>query len=77
MSSDFGRPSIDTYMVVTSFDGFKSYLLIVDEHTRHVWVILTRSKDPPVETAGVLLTRYGLSDGGMIRCNQGGKLVRP
>ena len=36
LSSDFRRPIIDTNRVVTSFDGFESYLLIVDEHSRHV-----------------------------------------
>ena len=75
-SSDFQRPSTDTDRVVTSFDGFKLYLLIVDEHMRYVCVFLTRSKDPPVETAGAFLTKYGLIDGGMIRCNQGDELAR-
>ena len=55
-SSDFRRPSTNTDSVVTLFDRFESYLLIVDEHTRHVWVFLTRSKDPPVKTAGAFLT---------------------
>ena len=66
LSSDFGRPSTDTDRVVTLSDRFESYLLVVDEHTRHVWVFLTRSKDSPVETAGTFLTRYGLANGGMI-----------
>ena len=61
---------------MTLFDGFELYLLVVDEHTRHVWVFLMKSKDPPVETAGVFLTRYGLADGGIIRCDQGGELAR-
>ena len=62
--------------MVTSFNGFESYLLIVDEHSRHVRVFLTKSKDPPVETAGAFLTGYGLADGGRIRCDQGGELAR-
>ena len=44
-----------TDRVVTSFDGYEAYLLIVDEATRHVWVFLTKSKDPSVDIAADFL----------------------
>ena len=36
--------------VIMSFDGFTSYLLIVDETSRHMWVFLTITKDPHLWT---------------------------
>ena len=42
-TSDFSRPNKKTNRVVTSCDGFSSYLLIVDEATRFIWVFLTKS----------------------------------
>ena len=76
LASDFGQPRVETDRVVTLFDGFELYLLIVYEITRHVWVFLTQLKDPPVETTGLFLMRYGHKDGGMILCDQGGELAR-
>ena len=32
------------------------------------------SKDPPVEVASDFLKRFGLDDGGMIRCDQGSEI---
>ena len=72
---DYSRPSTSTDRVVTSFDGYSAYLLVVDEATRHVWVFLKESKDPPVEIASDFLKHFGLDDGGMIRCDQGGELA--
>lgn len=62
--------------VVTSFDGYTSYLLVVDEHSRHVWVFLCVLKDPPIKEMSRFLKIYGLETGGVIRCNQGGELAR-
>ena len=76
LAADYTQPSTRTDRVVTSFDGYEAYLLIVDEATRHVWVFLTKSKDPPVDIAADFLKRFGLADGGMIRCDQGGELAR-
>jgi hypothetical protein len=45
-TSDFKRPNKAQDRVVLSYDGFLSYLLIVDEASRHVWVFLTKSKEP-------------------------------
>jgi len=35
--------------LVTSLDGYNSYLLIVDKATRYTWVFLARSKHPQIE----------------------------
>ena len=75
-TTDFGQPNVSTDRVVKLFDGFESYLLIVDEASRHVWVFLTESKDPPTETATAFLRGHGHTDGGMIHCDQGGELAR-
>jgi hypothetical protein len=48
-TSDFAKPSVETDRVVESFDGYNSYLLIVDEVTKYSWIFPTKSKDPPVE----------------------------
>ena len=42
-TSDFSRPNKKTNRVVTSCDGFSSYLLIFDEATCFIWVFLTKS----------------------------------
>ena len=75
-TATFGRPNVGTDKVVRLFDGYESYLLAVDEASRHVWVFLTESKEPPTETVTAFLHRYGHKDGGMIRCDQGGELAR-
>jgi malate synthase len=36
--------------LVTSIDGYNSYLLIVDRATRYTWVFLARTKTPPIST---------------------------
>lgn len=34
--------------LVTSLDGYNSYLLIVDRATRYLWVFLSKNKTPPI-----------------------------
>ncbi len=62
--------------VVTSWDGFSSYLLIVDEASQYIWVFLTTSKEPPVDIINMFLTRFGHKDGGSVQTDQGGELAR-
>jgi hypothetical protein len=38
--ADYSRPDKSKERVVTSFDGYNSYLIIVDEYTKYVWVYL-------------------------------------
>ncbi len=74
-ASDYTRRKKDVDRVVESFDGYSSYLLIVDEHSRHVWTLLTKSKEPPIRWVNLFLAINGCPDGGVIRCDQGGELA--
>ena len=75
-TGDFQRPSDKTDRLVKSFDGFSSYLLVIDEVSRYAWVFLCQSKEPPVDYVSEFLLTHGLKDGGVIRCDQGGELAR-
>ena len=48
-TDDYQKPDAERDRVVKSFDGFNSYLDIVDDHARYTWIFLCRSKNPPVE----------------------------
>jgi hypothetical protein len=73
-TSDFSRPDKDRDRVVTSFDGYNAYLIIVDEYTKYVWVYLCVSKDPPIDLIELHLDQFG-TKGIHIRCDQGGELA--
>lgn len=75
-TSDYSRPDPKRDRVVTSFDGFNSYFLIVDEFTKYIWVFLCKSKEPPIEVAEHFLKVNGSSAGGVIRCDLGGELAK-
>jgi hypothetical protein len=74
-ASDFGKRSKTTDRVVFSYDGYSSYLLVVNEASRYIWVFLTSSKDPPIDIICAFLTQHGHADGGCIRTDQGGELA--
>ena len=73
-ADDYRRPNKDTDRIVTSYDGFAAYLLIVDGATRRVWVFLTESKEPPVDICLAFLRNFG-NGRGLIRTDQGGELA--
>lgn len=75
-TSDFSRPKEDEDRVVQSYDGFNSYLAVIDEHSRMAWVYLMTSKEPPIEEMSAHLEVFGLKNGGLLRCDQGGELAR-
>jgi hypothetical protein len=75
-NADYTKPSLNSDRVVESFDGYTSYLLIVDEVTKYSWTFPTKSKEPPVEPTRQFLREFGHVNGGMIRCDQGGELAR-
>jgi hypothetical protein len=75
-NEDFSRPNVKTDRVIESFDGYNSYLLIVDEVSKYLWIFLTASKEPPVEITMHFMREFGNEDGGSIRCDQGGELAR-
>ena len=74
-TSDFTQPNLATDRVVTSFDGFTAYLLIIDEASRFVWAFPRKSKEPPADLVSQFLQMFGRKSGGVIRCDQGGELA--
>ncbi len=62
--------------MVYSYDGFSSYLLIVDKATPYIWVLLTSCKDPPLDIVVEFLQQHGHKDSGCVRTDQGGELAR-
>jgi hypothetical protein len=75
-AADYSCPHKGTDRVVRSYDGYSSYLLIIDEASRYVWVFLTASKNPPLDIVTEFLHHHGHEDGGSIRTDQGGELAR-
>jgi hypothetical protein len=75
-SSDYRKPNPKTDQVVQSWDRYLSYLLIVDEVSRFMWVFLTKSKEPPLDIVGSFLKKFGHDDGGSIRSDQGSELAK-
>eukprot|EP00986_Skeletonema_menzelii_P015723 scaffold12494_cov159-Skeletonema_menzelii.AAC.1 len=73
---DYRTPDPKHDRVIESFDGFTSYLIVVDEVSHYCWVFLCRSKTPPVELVSNFLQDHGLPSGGVIRTDQGGELAR-
>jgi len=61
---------------ITSIDGYRAYLIIVDRHSRFTWVFLTKSKAPPVEIVTTFLKQHGQQSlqHKTIRTDKGGKL---
>jgi hypothetical protein len=60
---------------ITSLDGYRSYLLVVDHATRYKWIFLTKRKTPPIEQVSRLLETLDCqATGKFIMTNQGGEL---
>ncbi len=62
--------------MVASWDGYSSYLLVVDDASCYIWVFLTTSKEPPLDIIDTFLDRFGHIEGGSVRTDQGGELAR-
>ena len=75
---DFGFMSAKVnQQIITSHDGYKCYLLIVDLFTRYLWVFLSKNKHPPIKVMKQFLRTYGNKEGTrIIRTDQGGELAR-
>jgi len=71
-------PNINSDRIINSYDGYSSYLLIVDDKSSKTWVFLTKSKASPLDILRLFLRTFGRDRnlGGYIRCDQGGKLAR-
>jgi hypothetical protein len=74
-SSNFNSPNKTHNQVAQSYDGYSSYLLIVDEASGHIWAFLTKSKEPPLDIIDAFLAQHGHSHGGCLRMDQGGELA--
>ena len=73
-SLDYTKPNKTLDRVVDSWDG--SYLPIVDEASRYIWVFLTQSKEPLLDITDTFLDRFGHRNCSSIRSDQGGELAR-
>ena len=63
--------------LITSIDGFRSYLIVVDRATRYKWIFLTTTRHPPLKEIKTILTKYQTITDKLhctIRTDQGGEL---
>jgi hypothetical protein len=73
--SNFSHKHEDGHLV-TSLDGYNSYLLIIDRATRYTWVFLSKYKTPPIPIIKSFLNTRGASaiQQCFIRTDEGGEL---
>ena len=62
--------------LVTSIDKYRAYLLVIDKHTRYIWIFLTKDKSPPITQVQSLLSRFPKYKLPTIMTDQGGELSR-
>jgi hypothetical protein len=61
--------------IFTSVDGYRSYLLIIDHRSWHVWINLARTKHLPISFITRFFEVYGLKAGHqVVRTDPGGEL---
>lgn len=72
---DYLHPDKCSDCVIASWDGYSSYLLIVDDASRYIWVFLTKSKTPPIDIIDKFLQKFDHANGGSIRTDQGSELA--
>jgi len=79
---DFGFPRGQNFQtkdeygrLITSIDGHRAYLLIIDRKTRYIWVAITKNKMPPCAAVTKFLDVHGRKTGRrVLRTDQGGEL---
>jgi hypothetical protein len=65
-----------TGKLVTSIDGYRAYLLIIEGYSRYVWILLTKTKHPPISYLTTFLELHGKKEGRrIIRTDKGGRPV--
>ncbi len=74
-TSDYACPNKSTDWVLISYNGYTSYLLVINDASQYTWVFLTKSKDPPIDIVHAFLIMNGHPDGGCIQVDQGDKLA--
>jgi hypothetical protein len=75
-SLDYSRPNKKHDRIIDSWDGYLSYLLVVNEASQYIWVFLAKLKEPLLGIIDTFLDHFGHVNGGLIRSNQGGELAR-
>ncbi len=58
---DYGQPDVKLDRVVKSYDGYSSYLLIIDDKSSKMWVFLTCTKEPSIKIVHLFLQSFGCS----------------
>ena len=73
--SDFHMKDVDG-RIITSRDGYNSYLIIVDKFSSYTWIMLSKTKDPPIEFVKSFLKTHKNKQCPVIRVrtDQGGEL---
>jgi hypothetical protein len=74
-TSNFNHPNKAQNWVLHSYVGYSSYLLIVDEASRHIWAFFTKLKEPPLDIIDAFLAQRGHSHGECFWMDQGGELA--
>jgi hypothetical protein len=72
---NYKRPNKATNRVVTSYDGYSSYLVIDDGASCRVWVFLTKMEEPPIDILRAFMSKFSLAKG-LIRSDQGGEIAQ-
>jgi hypothetical protein len=75
-TSNYSQSSKKNNWVVLSYDGYSSYLLVIDKASCYIWVFLTTSKEPPLDIINAFLGHFGHEHSGLICTDQGGELAR-
>ncbi len=75
ISSHYSRPDKSKDLVVTSYDGCNSYLVVINKISCYVCVFLTQSKEPPLDIVTAFLVQYGNTDDGLVQTDQDGDLA--
>jgi hypothetical protein len=63
LHSDYCSTRLGLNHVVECFEGYSSYLIIVDKASRYVWMFLRKSKEPPINLVLAFLAIHGSPDG--------------
>ena len=65
----------DTGTTITSIDGKRAYLAIIDRATRYTWIFTTSNKKPPIDAARMILDKFkSTNTHRTVRVDQGGEL---
>jgi hypothetical protein len=75
-AEDYTRADKTKDRVIFSYDGYSSYLLIVDEASCYIWAFLTNSKSLPLDIVREFLRHHGHVEGGCVQTDQGGELAQ-